>query len=510
MSEYVPEPGKAPEKRGKTLVNISPEMDLIIDRIYGTIPLILRGVSMTDSKIETIISPMPTVPKATRVAAYARVSTGKDAQLESLATQVSYYNRIIQERPGWVFAGVYADEAISGTRNNRESFERLVADCRAGLVDLVVTKSISRFARNTVTLLETVRELKSLGIDVFFEEQNIHTLSGEGELMLTILAGFAEEESLSASENAKWRVRKNYEEGKLWSYHAFGYRQVDSRLVVVPDEAEIIKRIFREYLGGSGSKTISAGLNRDGATVRSGRPFSQKTVLRILHNYTYTGNLLLQTTFSENHLTKRKKVNNGQLPKYHIENAHEPIVSLSDYLAAQDEMRRRAKANGYKENRVPATYPFTGIIVCAGCGKHYRRKSMRHSTVWICPTFNQKGKACCPSKQIPEETLMRVTVELFGDCALLREKVTMIKAESGNLLTFCLKDGKEITRRWEDRSRAESWTPEMREAAAKRTKERRNAKATDNSNSGNSGHKDQKASEHGKETASGRIRESLD
>ena len=129
----------------------------------------------------------------------------------------------------------------------------LIADCRAGLVDLVVTKSISRFARNTVTLLKTVRELKGLGVDVLFEEQNIHTLSGEGELMLTILAGFAEEESLSASENVKWRVRKNFEEGKPWSYHAFGYKQIDCHLEIVPDEAETVRRIYREYLSGSGS-----------------------------------------------------------------------------------------------------------------------------------------------------------------------------------------------------------------------------------------------------------------
>ena len=508
MTDHVTLRGKMPEIRNKSLAVLSPGNDLIIDRIYGTIPLIKMGVSRTDTKIETLVSPLPPLPKVIRAAAYARVSAGKDAQLESLAAQVSYYNRIIQERPGWVFAGVYADEAISGTKNNRENFERLIADCRAGLVDLIVTKSVSRFARNTVTLLKTVRELKSLGIDVFFEEQNIHTLSGEGELMLTILAGFAEEESLSASENIKWRVKKNFEEGKLWSYHAFGYRQIEGHLVIVPDEAETVRRIFREYLSGSGSKTIAEGLARDGVTVRSGMPFSPRSVLRILHNYTYTGNLLLQTTFSENHLTKRKKVNKGQLPKYHIESAHEPIVSLSDYLAVQDELRRRAEANGYKENRTPVMYPFTGMIVCAGCGKHYRRKAMRNNTVWICPTFNQKGKAFCPSKQIPEETLMRVTAELVGDCALLRETVSEIKAENGNLLTFCMKDGSEITRRWEDRSRADSWTPEMREEAGKRTKERRNAK--NNSDPGNSGHENQKAFEHSEKAESCRLCAGLD
>ena len=154
------------------------------------------------------------LPKLTRVAAYARVSSAKDAMRHSLSAQVSYYSGLIQRHPGWAYAGVYSNEAKTGTKDSREGFTRLLSDCRAGRVDAVITKSISRFARNTVTLLETVRELKGLGIDVYFEEQNIHTLSADGELMLSILASYAQEESLSASENQKWRVRKNFEEGR--------------------------------------------------------------------------------------------------------------------------------------------------------------------------------------------------------------------------------------------------------------------------------------------------------
>ena len=186
------------------------------------------------------------LPKLLRVAAYARVSSAKDAMHHSLSAQVSYYSDLIQKHPGWSYAGVYADEAKTGTRDSRESFQRLIADCKTGKIDAVITKSISRFARNTVTLLETVRELKGYGIDVFFEEQNIHTLSAEGELMLSILASYAQEESLSASENQKWRIRRNFEEGKPWNGTMLGYRYREGTLVVEPGEAEIVRRIFRE------------------------------------------------------------------------------------------------------------------------------------------------------------------------------------------------------------------------------------------------------------------------
>ena len=194
--------------------------------------------------------PKMNIPKLKRVAAYARVSSGKDAMLHSLSAQVSYYSELIQNHSGWQYVGVYADEALTGTKENRENFQRLLADCRDGKVDLIITKSISRFARNTVTLLKTVRELKTLGVDVFFEEQNIHSLSADGELMLTILASYAQEESLSASENQKWRVRQNFQNGRPWNTTMLGYRHEGGGLVVHPQEAELVKHIFDLYLQG--------------------------------------------------------------------------------------------------------------------------------------------------------------------------------------------------------------------------------------------------------------------
>ena len=212
--------------------------------------------------IEKVAFPAPSAPKLTRVAAYARVSSAKDAMPHSLSAQVSYYNSLIQRHPGWIFCGVYADEGLTGTRVDRENFQRLLADCRAGKLDMVVTKSISRLARNTVTLLETVRELKNLGVDVYFEEQNIHSASADGELMLSILASYAQEESLSDSENQKWRIKRNFESGLPWNCTMLGYRYDNGTLVIHPEEAAVVRQIFDSYLGGMGVTAIAKMLNR--------------------------------------------------------------------------------------------------------------------------------------------------------------------------------------------------------------------------------------------------------
>ena len=259
----------------------------------------------------TVVSKPPKLERKKRVSAYARVSSGKDAMLHSLSAQVSYYNDIIQNHGDWLYTGVYSDEAKTGTKDSRAGFQNLVADCRAGKIDMVITKSISRFARNTVTLLQTVREFKALGVDIYFEEQNIHTMSGDGELMMTILASYAQEESRSASENQKWRVKRNFEAGIPWDRTLLGYRMENDHYVIVPKEAEIVRRIYNEYLSGSGYNSIAKMLNDEGAPSRFGGKWNQSAVSRVLSNYTYTGNLLLQKTFSENHITKRKMFNTG-------------------------------------------------------------------------------------------------------------------------------------------------------------------------------------------------------
>ena len=284
--------------------------------------------------------------------------------------------------------------------------------------------------------------------------------------MLSILASYAQEESLSASENQKWRIRKNFEEGKPWNGTMLGYRYHNGTLVIEPGEAEIVRRIFREYLSGKGVVSIANGLNADGIVTRYGNQWHKRSVTCVLQNYAYTGNLLLQTTFRENHLTKRSLPNDGQLPKYHAKGTHEAIISMADFSAAQAEMEKRSAKHAPKGKNYSARYPFSGMIVCGNCGKHYRRKVTASGPVWICSTFNQQGKAACLSKQIPEAELLTMT----ADMAL--SDLTEICAENGNRLVFRFRDGSESVKRWKDRSRAESWTPEMREAARQKALER--------------------------------------
>lgn len=406
------------------------------------------------------------MPRPERVAAYARVSSGKEAMLHSLAAQVDYYSTYIRHHPGWEYVGVYTDEAKTGTKDSREGFQRLLADCKSGKVNHIITKSVSRFARNTVTLLETVRELKNMGISVYFEEQNINTMTADGELMLTILASYAQAESLSASENQKWRVRQNFEEGKPWRGYMLGYRYKDGEYVIVPEEAEIVKRIYADFLSGKGIEAIMKSLNERGVLTQQGFTWHRSAVMRILRNYTYTGNLLLQTKYRENHLTKKTLVNHGELPQYHATDTHEAIIDMATFEAVQAEIARRAEK--YTKPHKRKEYPFSGIMTCAICGKHYRRKTTPTGPVWICSTYNTSGKKACASKAIPEPTLIALAEKNAH-----RGQITAVIVAQENHLTFRFADGSECEEVWQDRSRSESWTDDMRAAVGKKTKERR-------------------------------------
>lgn len=414
-----------------------------------------------DRKVKKVMPGFPPPPKAKRVAAYARVSIDKDTMQHSLFAQVSYYNDLIQNHAGWQFAGIYADYAASGTKEDREEFNRMLNDCKEGKIDMIITKSISRFARNTVTLLQTVRALKDRGVDVYFEEQNIHSSSSDGELMLTLLASFAQEEALSFSENMKWAVKKHFEEGKPWCGALLGYRMRDGKYEIIPHEAQIVKRIFSDYLNGKGIEAITKELNKDGILTRKGYRWHKYVVDRTLRCYTYTGNLILQTTYSENYLTKTPKKNTGELPKYHVKDAHEAIIDEEIFDKVQEERKRRA--DKYKPyNKQFKSYPYTGLITCANCGKHYRRKKTSTGFVWICTTFNSEGKTACASKQIPEKTLDEMCVDI-NLC-----NVEQILACDDNRLLITLKNGREVEKVWKDRSRAESWTDEMKQKARER------------------------------------------
>ena len=410
--------------------------------------------------------------KRKRVAAYTRVSSAKDTMLNSLSNQVHAYSSMIQANPEWEYAGVYIDEGITGTKEERPGFQQMMADCRDGKIDLILTKSISRFARNTLTLLSSVRELKILGIGVYFEEQNINSLSSDGELMLTILASFAQEESRSMSENMKWRIRKNFQEGKPWCGTLLGYVMKNGKYEIVPEEAVIVKRIFREYLEGNGTNKIIRGLIDDNIPTRKNKEWHETVIVKILKHYAYTGNLLLQRTYRKDHISKESCINHGELPMYHVEESHEAIIDIDTYNAVQLEMARRSEiANRSKEAQ--KKYPFTGIMFCANCGKTYRRKVTATQPVWICYTFNSLGKKYCPSKQVPESVLEEIT-----ETVAPLDEIKQILVKENNTLEYHLVDGSIVTKIWRDRSRSESWTPEKREAAKirKQERDRKNAK----------------------------------
>lgn len=248
----------------------------------------------------------------------------------------------------------------------------------------------------------------------------------------------------------------------------------------MPEEAGLVRRIYDEYLSGYGYLTIAKHLNEEDVPPRFGGQWGQSTISKILSNYTYTGNLILQKTFRENHITKKTIINNGELPKYHAENSHDAIIDMETFQAVQEEKKRRAK----RFQKKPASkkpYPFTGLLVCDNCGKNYRRKVTKTGPVWVCGTFNTLGKSVCASKQIPEGTLYKAVAEVLGQTdfseELLRRQIKSISVCNGNLLIFRFSDGSEVTKVWKDRSRSQSWTDEMKAAARQKALERRNRNA---------------------------------
>lgn len=398
----------------------------------------------------------PVIPRRKRVAAYARVSLGTEHMLHSLAAQVSFYSEFIQKNYEWDYAGVYADADETGTRDNRPEFQRLLADCRAGLIDIILTKSISRFARNTVTLLETVRELKDLGIDIIFEEQSIHTLSSDGELMLTILASYAQEESRSVSENIKWRKRNDMKNGKAKPAKVYGYESVNGKLVIKPDEADAVRMIFTEYLGGIGRDRIAGKLNEMGIPGPRGGYCRSDFVGRILANPKMCGDVLHQRTFVVDHISKKQVLNKGELPMYLIKDAHEGIVSKEMFEKVQAEIARRERIGCLNESD---GLVFRKKIQCGNCGTRFCHTSAGHGVskhrAWVCGGRDKRLGINCKILQIPEPNLMTVSAYILGldefDGDIFTERVEKIIAHDGRKLVFVFKDGAEATAAWQKR-----------------------------------------------------------
>lgn len=316
----------------------------------------------TVKKLEATATPMPELKK---VAAYARVSMESERLQHSLSAQVSHYSAMIQKHSGWQYVGVYADNGISGTgTDKRDEFQRMIEDCEAGKIDIVLTKSISRFARNTVDLLNTVRRLKELGISVRFEKENIDSLSEDGELMLTLLASFAQEESRSISENCTWGQRKRFADGKVTvPFNRFlGYdRGEDGNLVVNPEQAATVRRIYSMFLQGMTPFGIASKLTVDGVLSPGGKErWSAGSVRSILTNEKYRGDALLQKSYTVDFLTKKKKLNEGEIPQYYVENNHQAIIQPEVFDMVQRELARR----GQNRSHHSGVHLFSGKIKC--------------------------------------------------------------------------------------------------------------------------------------------------
>ena len=413
-----------------------------------------------------------------RVCAYARVSSDRDEAFHSLSAQISYYQKKIADHPDWEYAGVYSDRGITGTKEERPGFQAMLEACRKKEVDIVLAKSITRFARNTVILLETVRELRNLGIDIHFEEEHIETLSTKGEFMISILAARAQEESRSASENQLWRIRKSYEKGIPVTGNCLGYRMVNHQFLIDEEEEQIVLRIFSMYLSGMGTTAIAKKLNQEGIKTRLGNcPWSREAIFRIIRNEKYCGELRLQKWFVSDHINKEKKKNHGERPMYIIQDNHDAIISREKFDETQKEIARRAKQHN-PQNSIHH-FAFTSLIRCAHCQKHFVRNVANAGTdyakpAWACPTSIHYGKEQCQSTQrIPEDILTSVTCDALDisklDEVALRSRIEEIVVSEKNMLTFVLKDGSEKRVEWHHHSRRESWTSEMKEKARQRS-----------------------------------------
>ena len=381
-----------------------------------------------------------------RVAAYCRVSTDSDEQATSYEAQVEHYTAFIKQNSEWEFAGIFADDGISGTNTKkREEFNRMIGECMAGNIDLIVTKSISRFARNTLDCLKYIRELKEKNIPVFFEKENINTMDSKGEVLLTIMASLAQQESQSLSQNVKLGLQYRYQNGEVQVNHNrfLGYtKDEDGHLIIEPVEAEVVKRIYREYLEGASLLQICRSLKADSILTAANKPhWRPETVKKILQNEKYIGDALLQKTYTVDFLTKKRVKNNGIVPQYYVENSHEPIIPRELFMQVQEEMVRRANLRGGKDGNkrvYSSKYALSSIVYCGQCGDIYRRVHWNNrgykSIVWRCVSRLEEKGSECTAPTINEETLQTAVVKAINE--LLANKEPFLQALQKNIATI--------------------------------------------------------------------------
>ena len=362
-----------------------------------------------------------------KVAAYCRVSTDSDEQAGSYEVQVQHYTEYIGRNKDWELAGIYADDGISGTNTKkREGFNEMIDDCMAGKVDMIITKSISRFARNTIDCLKYVRQLKEKNIVIIFEKENINTLEASGELLLTIMASLAQQESASLSQNVKLGLQFRYQEGKVQVNHEhfLGYtKDEEGNLIIDEEEAKTIRRIYREYLEGASFRDIADGLERDKIKTGGKRyKWHLSTIRGILRNEKYMGDALLQKTITTDFIEKIRIKNDGTVPQYYVKDSQEPIIARDIFTQVQEEMVRRANLtsgmDGKKKRVYSSKYALSSICTCTKCGDIYRRIAWNNrgkkSTVWRCCTRVENGPSACDAPTVQESELQEATLKAIN------------------------------------------------------------------------------------------------
>ena len=385
---------------------------------------------------EVTVIPATKTPRATgrqpapkskiRLAAYCRVSTEQEEQENSFRNQVEYYNRFVQSHPEYELVDIYADEGISGTNTKkREHFKRMIADCEAHKVDMVITKSISRFARNTQDCLENYRKLKNLGITVVFEKETISSADTTGELLLTILSSLAQDESRNISENTKWGIRSKFQKGipHINACKFMGFDKAeDGRLVVNEEEAKVVRRIYREFLEGFTCSAIAARLNAEGVPGVSGEPkWLRVTIESMLKNEKYMGDSLLQKTYTADFLTKKQVKNDGEVTQYYVKDSHDGIIPRDEWNAVQQEFARierfMAEHHLTRYGYGGEIRPFSSKIICGECGGVYGRKAhagREGETYWQCNTRCYDGPKGCRGENVREAVIHRVFIEAWN------------------------------------------------------------------------------------------------
>ncbi len=404
-----------------------------------------------------------------RVAAYCRVSTDSEDQLHSYRSQVQYYTDLIEKNKEWVMTEIYADEAITGTQiTKREGFQRMISDCMDGKIDMVITKSISRFARNTLDTLKYVRMLKENNIAIFFEDENINTLTMDGELLLVVLSSVAQQEVENISDNVKKGLKMKMKRGELVGFQGcigYDYDPETKSISVNPDEVEIVKYIFTRYVQGAGSFVISRELNELGYKTKLGNDWTQSTVIGVIKNEKYKGDILLGKTFTVDPISKRRLENLGEEDQFYIKNHHEPIISEEMFDKAQEILKKRGKSRSAlhqvsagKREKFTRQYAFSCMLECGFCGSNLSRRrwhsgSNYSKVIWSCVTGTKKGKKFCPdSKGIPEKVIEDAFIEsyklLCGDNReVLDEFIERVEAtlSESNIEKSIEKIDKEIT-----------------------------------------------------------------